>query len=193
VQSFGTGIVIEASGVSLTNLNVASNVAQGILVNNTSNVLIDNITSTANGAAGLELAQSTGVIVRGAAGALEENGTYGLWVHSSSNNQFLEINTTQNGRAGIYVKESGNDQDAQPDSYTDARVAPSQHNVFLSGDTVVNTGDGIRIGASDTGNFVVDMTGYDNTGTDAADENGNCTSNTWTDNSFHTKNPSCIQ
>ena len=193
VQNFGKGIVIEASGVSLINLNVAGNVAQGILVNNASNVLIQNVTSAGNGAAGLELAQSTGVIVSSELSALQQNGTYGLWVHSSSNNQFLDVNANQNSRGGIYVGETDDDKDAQPDSYTNAGVAPSQHNVFLGGDTVVNTGDGIRIGAGDTLNVVVGVASQENTGTDAVDGNGNCTSNTWSANIFGTKNPSCLQ
>jgi len=192
IQNFGVGVVVQGSGVSLIDLNVTDNVAQGILLSNTRDALLYSINSIGNGAAGLELAQSTGIFVSGELGALQQNGTYGLWVHSSSNNQFLDVNAIQNNQGGIYVGEPSNGKESQPDSSLSA-AAPSQHNAFLSGDSALNIGDGVRIGAGDTLNVVVSMTGFENTGTDAVDENGNCSSNTWSNNTLSTKNPSCIE
>lgn len=196
IQGFGVGILIAGSGVSLlggSGLVVSGNAQQGILVSNASNVVIEEVTSAGNGAAGLEVAQSSGVIVQNQC-TMQGNTGYGLWVHSSSGNQFFGPFAFQNKLSGIYVGESASGQPRSGDAKASAPApASSQHNVFLGSGVISNTVDGIIIGSGDTLNYIVGTQGQENGGTDAVDQNGDCTHNTWTQNTFQTRNPACIQ
>jgi hypothetical protein len=93
IEDFGVGIVVQGSGVSMTdggqegNFVVQGNAAQGVLISNTSNVIVYGLESTGNGQAGLELSNASGVIVEGST-MLESNGTHGLWVNSSAETNF---------------------------------------------------------------------------------------------------------
>jgi hypothetical protein len=50
----------------------------------------------------------------------------------------------------------------------------------------------LAIGAGDSSNIVTGLIGESNSVKDAADQNENCTNNTWTNNEFSTVSPSCI-
>jgi hypothetical protein len=202
IEGFGAGLVVEGSGVSVDNATAKGNAAQGVLISNATNVTIYGLESTANGQSGLELSNASGVIVEGQS-SLDSNEGNGLWVHSSSGNQFLYLLTSANAQDGVYVGEEDatgkRDEDAPPLS-SSAKTCPkcigkssdsaSQHNVFIAGAMINNHGTGIAIG--DSANVVTGMAGEGNGDKDAVDKNENCTLNTWTQNEFITVSPSCI-
>jgi hypothetical protein len=192
IEGFAVGILVEGTGVSLLGpLVVTENLQQGVLVNHANNVVIQNLSSGGNAGTGLEVALSSGVMVQSQV-TLQSNNGYGLWVHSSSGNQFFELSATQNLMSGIYVGESGALSSGADKSPATAPAA-SQQNIFLAGGVIANGGSGIVIGSGDTLNYIVGMQGQSNGATDAVDQNGDCTHNTWTQNMFATKNPACIQ
>jgi hypothetical protein len=162
-------------------------------------VTIDDLYSTSNGQSGLELSNASGILVEGKNLLLESNGGNGLWVHSSSGNQFLGLSAYTNKQEGIYVGEADASgkrdkaEDARPLSSPKTSNTVSQHNVFIGGVMLQNDDSGIVIGAGDSANIVTDMVGFENTDKDAEDKNENCTLNTWTQNLFSTVSPSCIQ
>jgi len=221
IQGFNIGILNEASGVSITGntqgLTVTRNSAQGILITNASSVVIENLNSTDNGAAGLELSHATGVILQGTS-FLQGNAGHGLWLHSSSGNQFFGLESADNKLAGIYVGEPANIAEQneglaseteravnarsmprswsptnRPASATVGNSAPSQDNIFIRGAAIQNGGPGIAIGSGDYHNIVVNMSAQSNKGKDAVDENGSCGGNKWLGNEFAETDPDCIQ
>jgi nitrous oxidase accessory protein NosD len=192
IENFGIGIEDQASGVVIsaapTGGEILQNAAQGILVSHADNVVIDSVASEQNGASGIELDHATGVTVRGVP-LVQENDGYGLWVHSSTNNQFFNLDAFENKLTGIYVGESATDK-------LSAKVRdgePSTENVFLSCGVVQNGGAGIFLDFGDNRNVVSDCTGQSNTDKDAIDGTPACKNNQWIDNSFGTTNRSCIQ
>jgi hypothetical protein len=192
IQGFGVGIDDEGSGLIIsgapTGATITGNAAQGILVNKADAVLIDSVVSQNNGGAGLELLHATGVIVTGVP-IFQENGGYGLWVHSSSHNQFFNVDAFENKSSGIYVGESGIDKLGAKASDGE----PSTDNVFLDGGAIQNGGAGIVLDFGDNRNVVADFTGQSNTDDDAIDGTPACTHNKWVNNMFGKTNRSCIQ
>ncbi len=201
IEGFGVGILDEASGVSLqggsASFTIRRNAAQGILVRNASGVTIEAANSIENGAAGVELAGASGVIVQDFC-ILQSNGRYGLWVRSSSGNQFFNLETFGNTLAGIYVGESADDGQTVPERDESAPRAgapatdSSDNNVFVDMATIQNSGYGVVIGKGDIHNVVAASEGNSNTDKDAVDENGDCDHNQWVDDKFITKSPACI-
>jgi len=209
--------VVEGSGVTITGVSqapsftVQNNAAQGVLISNASTVLIDGLISENNGAAGLELSNASGVIVQGSP-TLGSNGKYGLWLHSSSGNQFYDILVADNQSGGIFVGESNTVQRGKEPL---ARLAApcdssnvglgcnpirlravnttNQNNVFFGGIVDTNFGAGISIGRGDYFNVVTSLSGTENSGNDAVDLNGDCTHNSWLGNQLSNVSPSCIQ
>src|SRR5262249_56078211 len=103
IEGYAAGILVEGTGVSLIGpMLVTENLQQGILLNHANNVVIQNLSSSGNAGPGLEVALSSGVMVLGQV-TLQQNNTYGLWVHSSSRNQFFQLAAAQNNMSGIYV------------------------------------------------------------------------------------------
>jgi hypothetical protein len=221
IQGFNIGILNEASGVSITGntqgLTVTKNNAQGILISNASSVVMQNLNITDNGGAGLELSHATGVILQGTS-FLQGNGGHGLWLHSSSGNQFLGVESFDNKLAGIYVGEPANiaEQNEGSASETERAVnarslprnwsptsrsgsatvgnsAPSQDNIFIRGAVIQNDGPGVAIGSGDYHNIVANISAQSNKGKDAVDENGSCGGNRWLANEFAETDPNCIQ
>jgi hypothetical protein len=221
VEDFGVGIVIQGSGVSIVNdgdpntpTTIDKNAAQGILISGATNVLLQSLVTTANGAAGIEIANSTGVTVLGYSESYS-NGSYGLWVHSSSSNQFFNLEIYENKLGGIYIGESAPNSPSVKSNTEflafgniNASSRPvrgrllqgeennSSQNVFIGGSVIENgsggKGYGIVIGKGDVSNIVTIMGGQQNPSGDAVDENGNCTENSWSKNQFHSISPSCI-
>lgn len=201
IEGFGIGISVEASGVSLASTNngftVKGNAAQGVLISNASNVQISGLTSNGNGAAGLELFNTTGVIVQGFS-LLESNGTYGLWLHSSSGNQFFNVESSDNKADGIFVGETINTVSAVEPFRGGGELksievsVPSKNNGFVGGALIHNGSDGISIGMGDSFNVVTVMQAQANSGKDAVDQNPGCGENIWSGNRFQTTNSSCI-
>jgi hypothetical protein len=200
IQGFNVGILNEASGVSIIGtvegITVQKNSAQGILISDASSVVIENLNINENGAAGLELSHASGVIVQGTI-LIGGNGGYGLWLHSSSGNQFFGVECATNKLAGIYLGEPDSIAvDRNPGTgpvATDGNSAPSQDNIFVRGAVINNSGAGIAIGSGDYHNVIANMYGQSNGDKDAVDENGTCGANKWWTNEFTTTAPNCIQ
>ncbi len=191
IQGFGIGIEVDASGASISGAPtggiITGNAADGVLVSDASDVLIESLASEQNGAAGLELSHSSGVTVQGLSMAQSNKG-YGLWVRSSSGNQFFNFDSSENTLSGIFVGESSNSRFGL--ALTDADS--SNDNVFVSSGAVQNGGAGFLIGAGDSRNVVTSSTGQSNANKDAVDQNPNCDHNGWTGNDFATSNATCI-
>jgi Right handed beta helix region len=199
IKQFGVGIVVQGSGVSLTELggglytgsfSTTHNAAQGVLISDATNVLIDRLRSESNGGAGLEVDGASGVIVLGTTYLIENSGR-GLWVHSSNENQFFYVNAEANTQDGIYLgEEPANAQ------------SKSQYNLFVNEFVGTNYGVGIAIGAGDTHNLVTSTTATNNDigagkghKVDFEDLNGNCIDNSWSKNRFLASggaDPTCI-
>jgi hypothetical protein len=191
IQGFGVGIDEEADAVSLsggaTGALVTGNAAQGILVKGATGVYINSVNCQKNGAAGLELSGASGVIVEGVP-LVQDNGGYGLWVHSSSDNQFVNFDSFDNTLSGIYVGESATDRLSAKARDT----KPSNDNVFVDSAAIENGGAGFVIDLGDSHNVVTISTGEGNKDPDAVDENKDCDHNTWSGNSFTTTSSTCI-
>lgn len=192
IQNFGIGIDDEGSGVVISAATaggtITGNAAQGILVDKADDVLIDSANSESNGGAGIELLHATGVTIKGVP-SMSSNGGYGLWVHSSSHNQFFNLDSFENKLSGIYVGESGSDKLSAK-----ARDGePSTNNVFVDCGVIQNGGAGIVLDLGDNRNVVTRCTGQSNTDDDAIDGTPACTHNQWVNNMFVKTNRSCIQ
>jgi len=215
IKGFGIGILVEASGVSLVGgqngITVTENAAQGILVSNASSVSIEGMNANSNGAAGLELSHASGVTVQDNS-FVQFNAGHGLWLHSSSGNQFFDLESSGNKLNGIYVGETGAKTETEatakfelpggvparwsnPTSGASRPSDPdgSKNNVFIGGAAIENGASGIFIGSGDFRNIVVDMSAQSNEDKDLTDANGSCNANTWSSNLFTSAAPSCIR
>jgi hypothetical protein len=189
IQGFGIGIDDEAVAGSIIGGTLTGNAAQGILVKDTSSVHISSVVCQNNGGAGLELLRSSGVIVDGVP-ALQSNEGYGLWVHSSSDNQFFNLDIFGNQLSGAYVGESGTDRLSAKQGARDE--APSNRNVFLNSGAIQNGGGGFVIDLGDSHNVITGSAAQSNLDDDMIDENKDCDHNIWNGNSFEKANATCI-
>ena len=190
IEGFGIGVEVLGSSVSIsggpTGASVINNAAQGILVEDASSVIINSLNCQGNGSSGLELQHASGVIVQGISAA-QRNGGYGVWVDSSSHNQFFDLEASGNQLSGFYVGESATDRlNATKDD------KPSDNNVFIGTGSIDNSGGGFVIDRGDSYNVVNASVGEGNPLTDAIDENQDCAHNTWVGNDFLTTNATCI-
>lgn len=103
---------------------------------------------------------------------------HGITVNGGNQNRFIGNNLSSNGinppGHGLFLFNAKN-------------------NVVRHNTAVGNSGAGIDIGTLSSGNLVDDNTALGNGQPDMNDENGDCTHNTWTDNSFNFNFPACIQ
>lgn len=185
IEGFGIGIEAAGSGVTIAGpapdaVEVTGNVAQGVFVDGGSNVSISYLVSEENGGSGLELFHATGVTVDGL-NTVQNNKGYGVWVRSSSGNQFFDINAITNTLGGFYTGELSGDTPA------------SSKNVFVGDGAVQNGGNGFTLSAGDSYNVVANSQAQADTGKDAFDGNASCGTNQWVNNEFTTTNADCIQ
>jgi parallel beta-helix repeat protein len=161
-----TGIFLnKVNGSIVTQLNASANSAFGLLLSNTTDVTLFNITAANNQEAGIKLDSSNGTSI--AAGGTESNGNYGIWLQSSSGNTIFDSNgNTKNGDTGILLA-GGSDQNR-----IKTAGAPS------------NGKAGIVITLGSTGNTVTitHNQGNGNPNSDMVDMNPNCDSNIWYNN-----------
>src|SRR5215472_16462439 len=103
------------------------------------------------------------------------NTNHGITVNGGSQNRFIRNNLSGNGTHGLYL-------------------FSAQNNIARENSADMNGGSGIDIAdLTGSGNQVDHNIALGNGGPDLRDENGGCISNTWSDNSFSTTSPSCIQ
>lgn len=103
---------------------------------------------------------------------------HGITVNGGNHNRFIHNNLSGNGFPfgghGLFL--------------FNAKDNVASHNTTDS-----NTQVGIDIGPFGSGNTVDENTALGNFSGDLTDENGDCLHNTWTDNSFNSNSPACIQ
>lgn len=219
VQYFGTGIEVDAHGVTLKDLtaqhnavgiliqggaaygntlNALDNTQVGILVRNVSaGPFLDNIVVSNTAGPGIKLNAVRGAMLVNVTATA--NYTYGVWLRASSNNTVADFTASQNTIAGLYVGCFGSGGTlSQP---CDTPVPPSNGNILAGlatssrvfGPTQPNQEYGVIIGIGNAGNRVVDVTGSTNgtgsSGADAADYNPGCGGDVWRDNHFATTIP----
>ena len=136
---------------------------------------VTGVSATGAGNAGVVLNHGNNNTVSGC--VLSQNFYNGVWCGGTANASNTIVNNTTNGNgyAGIVLD-----------------VTATQNHV-LGNTSDLNGYAGILVAVlASTQNTIQGNTALGN-GTDLVDGRGNCSSNTWLDNTFHTSNPSCLQ
>ena len=103
---------------------------------------------------------------------------HGITVNGGNHNRFTHNNLSGNG---LFLGGHG------------LFLFNAKNNVASHNTTDLNSGAGIDVGPFGSENTINDNTALGNFGFDLQDENGDCVHNTWTDNSFNSNSPACIQ
>ncbi len=102
------------------------------------------------------------------------NAFHGITVNGGDDNKFIHNNLSNNGSNGLFLFAASN-------------------NVARENTADVNGGSGIDTGTAGSGNTILNNIALGNNGPDLKDENGDCIHNTWTNNSFGSNAPACLQ
>lgn len=102
------------------------------------------------------------------------NTFHGITVNGGDDNKFIHNNLSNNGSHGLFLFAASN-------------------NVARENTADVNGGSGIDTGTAGSSNTINNNIALGNNGPDLRDENGDCIHNTWTDNSFGSNAPGCIE
>jgi parallel beta-helix repeat protein len=102
---------------------------------------------------------------------------HGITVNGGNQNRFINNNLSGNGLnppgEGLFLFNANN-------------------NIVRHNTTNANSDAGIHVVVGNSGNVVTENISLGNAAPDLLDENGDCTHNTWTGNSFNTNSPACI-
>ncbi len=214
IENFGTGVRVDGPNASTFLVTTIGN-NRGTVVNGANAFLFAESSSADNVGIQVNATATDFVMVAGNAGgdtdagiklngvngaffedtAAENNGTFGIWLLSASNNHFDGFQAENNGLAGVYLgcNPTGPDGKACPSG-----VASSNGNSFVGSlygsknSIVSNTAlqhFGIAVSLGNLHNHFSTITGTGNGSDDALDENPDCGSNRWTADSFTTTNP----
>jgi parallel beta-helix repeat protein len=104
------------------------------------------------------------------------NNGHGITMNGGNKNLFFRNNVSGNNNGGVGLL-----------------LYAGQDNVAHDNTADANGGWGIYIAAQSSGNKVEHNTAFGNSNADLNDQNGDCTHNTWADNSFVSNSPGCIQ
>jgi len=194
------GIVLNGANAFLANVISQQDIGVGIQINATATgVLGLNLNASDAGGAGIELNGASGAFLDQAVG--DRNGTFGVWLRGASNNHFDGFNAQGNGIAGVYLgcNATGPNGTACPPG-----VPSSSNNSFIGSSfgsrnsDVSNTESpfsqsyGIAVGLGNSHNRFSLITGSANTKKDALDENPDCGSDRWYDDTFTTSEPGSV-
>lgn len=102
------------------------------------------------------------------------NTYHGIAVNDGNENRFLHNNLSSNGSQGL-------------------SLFNAENNIARDNTADGNGGSGIDAGALGAGNQIEHNIALGNSRPDLKDENGDCTRNTWTGNSFTSNAPVCVQ
>jgi len=218
IEDFGQGIRVDGPNATTYGVTTRLN-NKGAVVNGTNAFMIGEFSQMDN-AVGIQvnatatnfvMVQSTasseagvGIELNGVAGAVlnepvaENDGTFGIWLRSASDNVIANFETESNGVAGVYLGCNA----AGPNGTPCPTEVPSSNGNSLMGSvfgttisTVTNTGSpldqrfGIAVGLGNVHNHFLAITGTGNVDDDALDENPKCGSNRWVGDTFTTSNP----
>ncbi len=204
VSGFGTGILVEASDVAMAFLELVSNAqfglkidggsrnslynsdagksndassgngTAGVLINNGTGNLIDDIHADNNGSYGIEISGGSNNALHDIDGDLD--GIYGIWINGSNGNRLVFSTGRSNGDLGLYIgcSPTGGVGGACPGG-----AAASSTNVVSNGQFDLNTTAGIGIDSGDLANQIGLNEIISNGSADAVDANTTCGTNLW--------------
>ena len=178
IETFGTGLEIDAPGALADNFIVLSNTDAGIVLNHVQQADLSNFSATDN--------LNDGVRIEGGGynvlqmPTITGNGRFGVWIQSSSHNSVGNFAVESNTLAGIYVGCSV----AGPHGLcARGATAPSDYNYLFSGVAgIFDSGFqdyGVAIDLGDNFNRVVNIAAAQNDKFDLFDVNLDCASNYW--------------
>jgi hypothetical protein len=203
IGGFGTGILVEASDVVMAFVLLDSNAqfglkidggsrnsiynssigkrsdattgngTAGVLINNGTGNLIDDVEAAHNGSYGIEISGGSNNAIHDSDG--DANGIYGIWINGSNGNRVVFSTGNSNAGLGLYI---GCAPMGGPASPCPSLVTGSS-NVVDHSDFKFNTNKGVGVDAGDLANQIGLNNIITNGGSDAADENTNCGTNLW--------------
>ena len=216
VTNFGQGIHIDGDNATIYEVSSALN-QRGIVVNGANALIVGgfggeeqqngvgiqiNKTATHSvvsgvvafqgGGAGIELDGVSGAVLSSVQSV--ENKTFGIWLNGASNNIISNFEASNNDIAGVYL---GCDPAGPGGNSSCPSAAASNGNSVLGeslfgGDSTAGEfpqSYGIAVGLNNLSNDVLLIDGDGNLVYDALDENPNCGTNRWFDNTFTISNP----
>lgn len=214
-EDFGSGVHVDGPNATLYLVSTSLN-NRGVVVNGANAFFIQvsseldfetgiQVNSTATDFAGMVVkavgATGAGILLNGVSGAFlnqviaEENGTFGIWLDSSSNNSIADFQAEDNGVAGVYL---GCNAIGPIGTACPTGVSPSNSNSIIgtvgesTSSLVSNTASqrfGVVVGLGSLHNRFLSITGTGNVDDDALDENPECGSNRWFGDTFTTSVP----
>ena len=211
VTGFATGILVDGSHATISQLDTNGNVTNGVVFNNVTEG--NDFASAANSNTG-----GDGILISGGSGTIIDDAPHvdmnknGFEVSNSSNNRILDSGAGSNTVYGIWFGQSnGNEING---SATNSNATGTYIGCFASGgptgkkcpagmknslfNSMTNSGGnsnsnaGVAIDLGDSGNVVDESGGSSNTGGDAVDKNKKCDHDVWTENGFSTVSQACI-
>jgi parallel beta-helix repeat protein len=172
IKNYNHGVLLEdVSSAYVGDLTTKKNFSWGILiVDGSSEVTVERVTAASNGKSGVQANDSTGVLVTRS--TLTGNPSPGVLFYLGADDSRVENSTFTNNFAGVWSYGDGNEVSGN-------QITGSVYGVVLD-DTATNT--------TVTGNTATGSSAYD-----LFDDNGpTCGSNTWSGNTFDTRNQPCI-
>lgn len=157
------------AGISLGNVH-HSRVRGLVLVRNTFGMAVNSGDFTSEATVATTVSTDNEISDNVATG----NVGHGITVNGGDENRFLRNNLSNNGSHGLYLFAASN-------------------NVARGNTADANGQSGIDAGTFGSGNQIDANIALGNGGPDLNDENGDCTRNAWSNNSFGSNSPTCIQ
>ena len=186
IGSFAVGIQDDASGAIIAHTNVGYNSNAGVLLNRVNGSQISDFSAESN-VYGVELFGSTLCSIQRV--NADSNGTYGIWLLSSSRNVINFFEAQDNTVAGVYL---GCQASSGP---VGGRCGASNNNRIYDGPQVgvasASQEYGVALDKGDIGNVISGINGNGDSTEDLDDQNAGCASNVWFNN-LGSRNASCI-
>ena len=216
-EGFGQGIRVDGPNASMSSVSTTGN-KKGMVING-ANAYAFIVFSLADNLVGIQVNSTAtdftmmvggafsdagaGMKLNGVSGAFIDsfeagnNGTFGIWLNSASNNAISDFSSVSNGIAGAYLgcNPTGPNGTACP-----AGMPSSNRNSLMGNalkgtaapNDVSNSGSqrfGIAVGLGSRGNRFAQIMGSGNLSDDALDENPTCGNNRWLADTFTTSSP----
>src|SRR6201981_165583 len=124
------------------------------------------------------------------------NNAEGVGLANGCANNIISGNLLDGNASGIVLKGSNNTADSNVainSAFRGIFATQVAVNSQITNNYTSHNAIGIEAAGFAAGNVFNGNTSFDNTSFDLADDNGNCTNNTWKSNFFGTSSPPCIQ
>jgi parallel beta-helix repeat protein len=172
IRNYNHGVLFEGvSSAYVGDLTTKKNFSWGILIlDGSSAVTVERVTAASNGKSGVQAVDSTGVLVTRS--TLTGNPSAGVTFYLDADDSRVENSTFTGNFAGVWSYGDGNE---------------------ITGNQITGGAYGIILDDTATNNAVTGNTVTGNSAYDMFDDNGpTCGSNTWSGNTFDTRNQPCI-